>query len=81
LKVKDDEEKAGDTLLERRFVRDDLDVSVKASPSAADKPNSSIRRQNVFYLLKTGWMARFSRPASLMDTEMLHEQRGKGERP
>jgi len=32
LKVKDAEEKAGDTPLQRRFVRDDLDVSVKASP-------------------------------------------------
>jgi hypothetical protein len=32
LKAKDDEETAGDTLLERRFVRDDLDISVKASP-------------------------------------------------
>jgi len=32
LKVKDEEENAGDTLLERPFVRDDLDVSVKASP-------------------------------------------------
>jgi hypothetical protein len=32
LKVKDDEENAGDTLLERRLARDDLDVSVKASP-------------------------------------------------
>jgi hypothetical protein len=32
LKVKDDEKNAGDTLLERPFVRDDLDVSVKASP-------------------------------------------------
>jgi len=59
LKVKDDEENAGDTLLERPFVRDDLDVSVNASPCAADKPNSWIRRQNVFYLLKTGWMADF----------------------
>jgi hypothetical protein len=32
LKMKDDEENAGDTLLEGPFVRDDLDVSVKAPP-------------------------------------------------
>jgi len=42
LKVKDDEENAGDTLLERPFVRDDLDVSVKGPPWAADKPKSLI---------------------------------------
>ena len=39
--------------------RDDLDVSVKASPCAADKPDSCIRGQDVFYPLKTGWMADF----------------------
>jgi hypothetical protein len=59
LKVKDDEETAGDTLLERPFVRDDLDVSVKTSPRAADQPDSWIRGQNVFFPLKTGWMADF----------------------
>jgi len=32
LKVKDDERNAEDTLLERPITRDDLDVSVKASP-------------------------------------------------
>jgi len=32
LKVKEDEGKAGDTLIERPIARDDLDVSVKASP-------------------------------------------------
>jgi hypothetical protein len=42
LKVKDDEENVGDTLLERPFVRDDLDVSVKGPPWVADKPKSLI---------------------------------------
>jgi hypothetical protein len=42
LKVKDDEGNAGDTLLERPFARDDLDVSVKGSPWAADEPKSLI---------------------------------------
>jgi hypothetical protein len=42
LKVKDDEGNAGDTLLERPFARDDLDVSVKGPPWAADKPKSLI---------------------------------------
>jgi hypothetical protein len=32
LKVKDDEENAGGTLFPRPIARDDLDVSVKASP-------------------------------------------------
>jgi hypothetical protein len=32
LKVKEDEGKAGDTLFQRPIARDDLDVSVKASP-------------------------------------------------
>jgi len=32
LKVKEDERKAGDTLFQRLIARDDLDVSVKASP-------------------------------------------------
>jgi len=50
-------EKTGDTLFKRPIARDDLDVSVKASPCAADKPNSWIPSQNVFYLLKTGWLA------------------------
>ena len=59
LKVKEDERKAGDTLFRRPIARDHLDVSVKALPSAADKPNCSIRRQNIFYVLKTGWMADF----------------------
>jgi len=32
LKVKDDKKNTGDALLERRFMRDDLDVSVKGPP-------------------------------------------------
>ena len=44
--------------------RDDLDVSVKSSPRAADNPTSWIRRPNLFYLLKTGWMADFSAKTS-----------------
>jgi hypothetical protein len=32
LKAKDDEENARDTLFQRPIARDDLDVSVKASP-------------------------------------------------
>jgi hypothetical protein len=59
LKVKEDKGQAADTLFQRPIARDDLDVSVKASPRAADKPNSCIPRQNVFYLLKTGWIADF----------------------
>jgi hypothetical protein len=42
LKVKDDEENSGDTLLECRFMRDELDVSVKGLPSAAGKLKSLI---------------------------------------
>jgi hypothetical protein len=41
---------------------DYVDVSVKSSPGAADKPNSPIRRPNLFYPfypLKTGQMAAF----------------------
>jgi hypothetical protein len=59
LKVKEDRGKARDTLFQRPIARDDLDVSVKTSPPAADKPNSRIPRRNVFYLLKTGWIADF----------------------
>jgi len=42
LKVKDDEENAGDALLERRFACDDFDVCVKGPPSAAGKLKSFI---------------------------------------
>jgi hypothetical protein len=59
LKVKEDKGEARDTLFQGPIARDDLDVSVKASPRAADKPNSCIPRRSVFYLLKTRWIADF----------------------
>jgi len=53
LKVKDNKENAGDTLLERRFMRDGLDVSVKGPPSAADKLKSLIYSPPPEHLLST----------------------------
>jgi hypothetical protein len=40
LKAKKDKRKEGTTLMPRPIARDDLDVSVKSSPRAADKANS-----------------------------------------
>jgi hypothetical protein len=47
LKAKKDKRKEGTTLMPRPIARDDLDVSVKSSPRAADKANSWIRLHNV----------------------------------
>src|SRR5262249_25982022 len=75
LKVKDEEENAAGTRLERTFGREDLDVSVKASPCAVGKPESLIYGPLPRHLLRIENRAdgRFCCKCVVMDTEMLRE--------
>ena len=72
LKVKKDERKQGNTQMPRPIVRDDLDVSVKSSPRAADKPSSCIPRQSAFFLTENRADGRFLSKNVRMDMRMLH---------